>query len=178
MNIKENQKYQTTHRAIADALMESLKDKNIKQVTVTELCRTVHINRSTFYEHFLDVYDVLEKVAFEVSDELKCLPTDGEPTEADFLFLFNHIRVHRDFYSLYFRQGIPESIQAKMIPGEPPKRAKDIAPLKGITSDVQLEYHHAFFRAGLSAIIKNWLDRDCAESPEELYNLLLTEYQV
>ena len=61
MNIKENQQYWQTHQKIKDTVMELLQQKNLKQITVAEICRTVHINRSTFYEHFLDTHDVIEK---------------------------------------------------------------------------------------------------------------------
>lgn len=34
-----------------------------------------------------------------------------------------------------------------------------------------------FFRNGLNAIIKMWLQNGCKESPEELFEILVAEYQ-
>lgn len=177
MNKKENKGYQTTHRQIMDTLIELLKGKDIKQVTVAEICRIVHINRSTFYEHFVDTYDVIEQIAAEISDEALELAPDVKPTKDYFMNLFCHIREYKDFYSLFFKQGLPPSVKNKLLPKELPPDVENIAALRHIVTDVQFMYHHAFFQAGLSAIITNWLDRNCAESPEELYDILKSEYQ-
>ena len=36
----------------------------------------------------------------------------------------------------------------------------------------------AFFRSGFNALIKLWLENDCRESPEELYDILRQEYNL
>jgi len=40
-----------------------------------------------------------------------------------------------------------------------------------------IDYHIAFFSSGLNAVIKMWLDNDCRESPEEIYNIIKEEYR-
>jgi len=178
MNIKENQKYQSTHQAVMDAMMEALKTKSIKQITVAELCRTVHINRSTFYEHFLDVYDVLEQIADNVSGEILNQAPQDTPTRENFLNLYRYIKDNKELYTLFFHQNLPLYIYEKFFPSEePPFPPHAILHARGIKNDVQLEYHYAFFRAGLDAILKKWLERDCAETPEEIYDLLKAEYK-
>jgi hypothetical protein len=39
-----------------------------------------------------------------------------------------------------------------------------------------MEYHIEFFRNGLNAIIKLWMDGGCKESPEEMVEILRQEY--
>ena len=39
-----------------------------------------------------------------------------------------------------------------------------------------IDYHIEFFRAGLNAIIKKWLNSGCKESPEEMANIIQAEY--
>ena len=40
-----------------------------------------------------------------------------------------------------------------------------------------VDYHIEFFRAGLNAIIKKWLNNGCLESPEEINRILQDEYK-
>lgn len=40
-----------------------------------------------------------------------------------------------------------------------------------------MEYHIEFFKAGMSAIIKKWLLTNCKESPEEMIEILDSEYK-
>ena len=40
-----------------------------------------------------------------------------------------------------------------------------------------IDYHIEFFRAGLNAIIKKWLNNSCKESPEEKVKIITSEYK-
>lgn len=46
-----------------------------------------------------------------------------------------------------------------------------------IGSTKHLEYHIEFFKAGLNAILKKWLNNGCKETPEEIEEILKTEYR-
>ena len=40
-----------------------------------------------------------------------------------------------------------------------------------------IDYHIEFFRSGFNAIVKKWLAGGCKESPEEMEEIIRTEYQ-
>ncbi|MBQ6836792.1 MAG: TetR family transcriptional regulator C-terminal domain-containing protein, partial [Clostridia bacterium] len=40
-----------------------------------------------------------------------------------------------------------------------------------------IDYHIEFFQAGFNAIVKKWLESGCKESPEEMENILKSEYR-
>ena len=54
-----NRRVQFTRNALRGALLELLRHKPVKSITVTDLCACADINRSTFYLHYKDVYDLL-----------------------------------------------------------------------------------------------------------------------
>ena len=39
-----------------------------------------------------------------------------------------------------------------------------------------IEYHMEFFKSGITKIIKMWLNSGCRETPEEMYNIIRSEY--
>ena len=51
-----------TERAFAKALKDIMQDKSFDKVTVTELVKKLNVNRQTFYYHFNDLYDLLERI--------------------------------------------------------------------------------------------------------------------
>ncbi len=55
-----------TRMVLREALMDLLKEKTITAVTVKEICELADINRSTFYSHYFDQYDLLSKISEEV----------------------------------------------------------------------------------------------------------------
>lgn len=59
-----------TKNNIYHALSALLLDKDIRSITVKELCERADVNKSTFYLHFLDIYDCKEKWQNEKFDEI------------------------------------------------------------------------------------------------------------
>ena len=40
-----------------------------------------------------------------------------------------------------------------------------------------IEYHMEFFKSGLNRIIKIWLQNGCKETPEEMFEIIKSEYR-
>lgn len=54
-----------TRRLIMDAFMQLAIEKEFKDITIKDITSRATVNRATFYYHFLDKYDLLEKVLSE-----------------------------------------------------------------------------------------------------------------
>lgn len=62
-----------TRKLIMDSFMELSSQKEFKDITIKDITTEAMINRATFYYHFEDIYDLLEKVLIEVlSINLDC----------------------------------------------------------------------------------------------------------
>jgi len=59
-----------TQNIIKETLIDLLSEKDITKITVSEICQIADINRATFYRYYLDVYDLLEKIEENFSQEL------------------------------------------------------------------------------------------------------------
>ena len=70
MNKKTDRRAQYTQSVIKDAFVKLLRQKHIGKITVTEICKLAEINRATFYLHFHDPYDLLEKLEAECGAKL------------------------------------------------------------------------------------------------------------
>ena len=63
---KIDPRIQRTRKLIMDSFMELSSIKEFKDITVKDITAEATINRATFYYHFEDIYDLLEKVLSEV----------------------------------------------------------------------------------------------------------------
>ncbi|WP_342570065.1 TetR/AcrR family transcriptional regulator [Paenibacillus sp. FSL R5-0749] len=54
-----------TRRLIMDGFIHVLKNKEFKDITIHDITEEATVNRATFYYHFIDKYDLLEKVIKE-----------------------------------------------------------------------------------------------------------------
>lgn len=55
-----------TRKSIMDSFVELSSKKEFKDITIKDITSEAMINRATFYYHFNDIYDLLEKVLSEV----------------------------------------------------------------------------------------------------------------
>ncbi len=62
MNTKNNKRRRESVEKIEKAFIEMLQTKEIKEITVSDICKKTGLNRSTFYANFLDVYDLADKL--------------------------------------------------------------------------------------------------------------------
>ncbi|MBQ2775617.1 MAG: TetR/AcrR family transcriptional regulator [Clostridia bacterium] len=60
-----------TKMMIKKTLIDLMKNKHISKISVKEICDTAQINRSTFYKHYNNVEDLVEKIEAELINELK-----------------------------------------------------------------------------------------------------------
>lgn len=60
--LAENRKIKLTKKALKEALVELLQERELSTVTVTELCKAADVNRSTFYSHYETLTNVLDDI--------------------------------------------------------------------------------------------------------------------
>lgn len=63
---KTDLRIQRTQKAIVDAFYELLDEKSFGSITVIDICKRALINRGTFYTHFEDKYQLLDKCISDV----------------------------------------------------------------------------------------------------------------
>lgn len=59
-----------TQARLENALLSLIKNKKFDSITVGDITELADVNRSTFYRHYLDKYDVLEKIEDEILNHI------------------------------------------------------------------------------------------------------------
>ena len=67
---KEDGRIRYTKMRIRNAFYELLKESGYEKLTVTAICDRAEINRATFYKHYLDIPDLIDKLQEEVINQL------------------------------------------------------------------------------------------------------------
>ena len=94
-----------TKNAIYDALVNLLRDNIFEEIKVSDICKKALINRSTFYAHFEDKYDLfmsfIDDLSTSFSEELKGISENLTVREyyLELIKTFlNHIEGKEDIY--------------------------------------------------------------------------------
>lgn len=171
MNTKNNRRRRESIERIEKAFLELLQTKELAEITVAELCKACNLNRSTFYANFVDLYDLADKVREDLEKDVGSL-YEAERTQGfnsnDYLKLFRHIRDNQLFYRTYFKLGYDNQQQILLY---------DTRQAQEDFDNRHIEYHIEFFKSGFNAIVKLWLAGGCKESPEEMDEIIRSEYQ-
>lgn len=72
-----------TRMVLKDSIIELLSEKPITSVTVKEICELADVNRSTFYTHYADQYDLLTKIENEIIDDMNTYLSSYSFTKED-----------------------------------------------------------------------------------------------
>ena len=95
-----------TDKALFNALLELMKDKTFEEIKISDICSKAFINRSTFYQHYSDKYELLVSLIDELKQNLfKALKENENEINTKKYFmkmleiLINHIDEKRDIYS-------------------------------------------------------------------------------
>ena len=171
MNTANNHLRRDTENRIKEALFFFTSQGN--EPTVAEICRRAEINRSTFYRHYIDINDLMEKAEADIQKGL--LQSLGEavpPNSTEFLLPFLHyIEQNKSFYIAYLGSHIGKPMES----GFNFLWDKYLIPMfrsHGVTNERHMLYYYDYARSGFMAVLMRWLESGCAESCEEIAYML------
>lgn len=173
MNTPNNKRRKESQNKIIKVFLNLIQTKEIEEISVSDICKQANINRSTFYANYLDIYDLVDKIKELIIEDFIDAYKEERITEShsyNFLKLFKHIYDNQIFYKTYFKLNM--NIDATLINSNISNEM-----LKFYDSDKHLDYHIEFFKAGLNAILIKWLNGGCIETPEEINEIIKSEYQ-
>lgn len=179
MNSKNNQRFQQTEKNIRDIFLKILEKKDISKITVKEICRSANINRTTFYLHHEDIYELMkciESDMYHYFTIIFTIPGKDYSLRERFLQLFSFIKEHQDFYRVYLSSQNQPRIFDYALLQYSDLRLQKFMQQSEINSPIEYEYCQTFFIACLTAVIQKWLNGNCLESEDELLHLLTRQF--
>ncbi|HVI42251.1 MAG TPA: TetR/AcrR family transcriptional regulator [Anaerovoracaceae bacterium] len=166
-----------TRKAIKTSLIKIMSEKDISDITITEIAEEADINRKTFYAHYKDLYDILDEIEndlitklFHILDSADILKSMYNPYPL-FKELTNEINKDFEFYRLLVQSKNYNSLLNK-IQGIFKERflelTKDTVKLDRET----LSFIIDFISSGITSVYKEWFRSERDISLEQLSKAL------
>ena len=103
---KEDLRIIKTKKALYDALLYLIKRNNFENIKVFDICNKANINRSTFYDHFSDKYELLNNFFNDIQNDfvLNNYDIDKFNNIKEYFLkivkeLLKHFKINFDIYS-------------------------------------------------------------------------------
>ncbi len=158
----EDRRVQKSRDAIRRSFLGLLAEKGLGKVTVAEICRRANVGRGTFYLHYLDVYDLYDKIEAELFAGLLQLFGDAFPsTDAE-----NGRRLAEGLTSYIERHGEAFLLLARAEGGRSLQRLKARFTESVVTETRRLnpeggrgydEVEAVFVVCGMVGVLEQWL---------------------
>lgn len=173
---QENVRSKITKEKILKALLYLLKHKKFNEIYVKDICKVACINRSSFYEHYRDINDLMNQVEEKFSQDMRAFfpPSDPFFKSDCFVKMFTFIKDNKEFYTAYLNNNENSLMGQKDFLNYLSKLNNGL--LGAQFGKDKMIYHMAFFSSGLQSLCKVWLNTGLKESPEEMANIIMEEY--
>ena len=185
---KNESKYFNTAVKMDKALIALLEKKDFEYITIKELCETAGVNRSTFYLHYENTYDLLEETTryiidkhlsyysvetkrislrYQSCDKKELLFITEEYLTPYLTFIKDNQRLFKvavkQFHTLNFGK-VYEKMFTHIFN---PILARFNVP------EGERVYRMKFYLTGIFAVVMEWLSNDCLESMETIVKIII-----
>lgn len=171
---KIDRRVRKTRTLLLNGLVQLMKEKDIKDISVKELSDLVDINRGTFYLHYNDIYDMVEKIEEELFVEFnnildRDIPKGIQPDFPNSILadIFTFLERHRELAQVmlgphgdlafvnHLKNLVKERLQQLLDP----------------CLSETYEYYYAFITSGCIGVIQIWLASPAPRTPGYMASL-------
>ena len=106
-----------SQQAIQSTFLEMLVDEGFDDITVKSITEKANIGRKTFYLHYVDKYDLLDKIVEHHLEELReiCDQKQNKGFIEGTIIWFDYFEQHKSFFASLFRSNSTLSFRKKLL---------------------------------------------------------------
>lgn len=174
---KSDRRIKYTKMMLKQSLVKILQEKPISKISIKEICETADINRSTFYVHYADQYDLLRQVVNETLQDINTYLDSYnfkvyEPESFQIMHLiFEYIVENAELCKVLLGENGDISLQKEIMMIVQRQGMKEWTGNKAIDSDI-MEYMYIFGVNASIGIVQKWLQSGLRQSAREMASLV------
>jgi AcrR family transcriptional regulator len=171
----EDRRIKYTKMVLRESLLKLMKEKPISRISIKAICENADINRTTYYSHYTDQYDQLNKIELEFIEGIeKLLDSMTTANPVDIITkIFDYIAENRDFCFILLSPNGDMAFEEKV---SQLIRQNVLASLKNLFVEEHstADYIYTYIFTGSVGIVKKWLtDSSGKFSSRDMANLLI-----
>ncbi len=175
---KEDRRVKYTKMVLKESFIKLLAKKDISQISIKEICQDADINRSTFYAHYSDQYDLLRKIEDELLDNINAHIAEFDQKNNnlnDVLLaekIFEYLKENAKIWKMLLSERGDFSFQKKVMMLVYDKIINELTDNNKISKE-DAEYVYSFTITGCIGIVQKWFDEDMKKSPHFMAEMVI-----
>jgi AcrR family transcriptional regulator len=173
---KVDRRVKYTKMFLKESLVELMREHPISKISVKMLCEAADINRSTFYAHYTDQYDLLKQLELEVIAELEkhitkeAFSKRTAQTILSMNLILDYISENADIFKILLSENGNSTFQKEIMLLAQEKIISDILNNPGIDERTS-EYLQCFAVTGALSMVQKWLHDGMVEPTRKMSEL-------
>ncbi len=163
----KDRRIRKTKAQIKNALTRLLMQKDLKDISVSEIADMADINRGTFYLHYRDVYDLFERTENDILENFTGIIAKHRrqaqiPLMPVILEMFRYVAANSDIFIAILRTK-ETTFLSRVVEMCRPQDRREWEALTGSGNVEDQQYYYSFIAFGCIALLHQWFQNGMAE---------------
>ena len=162
-----------TKRMLKDALLELLEHNDLTSISVTEICETADVHRSTFYKYYADPADLLREAEQDFLDRIPVPPEPLDPQSQEQLLqstttFFDYVRENGKAFRILFGESCDNRFSARLVE----YLCMQPIPLPAGRDDPSGRFVQLYIANGTVGMLREWVQSDFPVSSRQIAEMM------
>ena len=169
----ENRRVRMTRRLLKDALLELLEERDLSNISVTAICETADVHRSTFYKYYTEPSQLLREIEEDYLNRIPGPSTVPDQQGRDHLLLsttafFDYVKENENVFRILFRKSGDNGFAARIV---------DLLCARHIigveeADETRARFIRLYIAKGSVGLMRAWLETDFPVSSREIAEMI------
>ena len=176
---KTDRRVVKTKKAIKNAFAQLLTEKDINDITISDIAEYADINRKTFYNYYAGVFSVVDEIENDIVERFSALLSEvdvGNNMKNPYVVfekLSAIINTDIDFFGILLSMNGNVSLVTKIVEMIKEKAREALRASTGL-DDSRLDIVLDFTISGMISVYQQWFNSDRRQSIEEISDIIGT----
>lgn len=171
--MSDNRRVKMTKRMMKEALIDLMDQKPLEKITVTEICKSADVNRSTFYAYYEDISALMLEIENEVLEHVTIYAdnfndySDKRMLEV-FEEFFNYVKDNAKVFRVLVIRHDNSNFNRRMLDTVMEKYKMSLEH----NGELPAKYTYIYSVSGVIGIMGEWIDSGFAISSKKLAKMV------
>ena len=173
--VTESNKRIKTKRIIQEAMVDLLHRESFDEISTVQLAKEAGISRSSFYTHYRDKYDMIERYQQEFSTKLNTSLTNKKKINTKPLPKFFEFLTKEPLFAILLTENGTKEIQSFLRHKLQVLLVDSLQERYGHRSltEIERDYSSVYLTNAFFGVCQMWVARGQKESPQQMADFLL-----
>ncbi|HCI73556.1 MAG TPA: hypothetical protein DHV42_03340 [Lachnospiraceae bacterium] len=168
----ENRRVRMTKRMIKDALLELIEQQPLVNISITAVCDTADVHRSTFYKYYTDIADLLNEIEQDILDQIPVPKQDEDKSQLlkKTTAFFDFVKQSEKTFRILFSESAGSSFITRLV--DHLRSGYILLEVDSDTDELTAQFIRHYIANGTVGMLRAWINSDYPVSSHRIAEMM------